>query len=173
MSKVLFIQPKDITIYTSINGSVDVDKIVPFILKSQEIYIQDILGTKLYEKLKTDVQNFENSGVSVPVNYATLLNTYIKPVLIHYTLMSALPYLSITISNGGVYRYNPDNSTSLSKNEIDSLVNSEKDAAQYFSQRLLDFLNYNSSSMFPEFYQNTNEDISPSYEDNFNGWYLK
>ena len=168
MSKVLFIQPKDITTYTSINGSVDVDKILPFIYKSQEIYIQDILGTKLYEKLKTDI-----SGSTLSGNYITLLNTYIKPVLIHYTLMSALPYLSITITNGGVYRYNPDNSTSLSKNEIDSLVNSEKDAAQYFSQRLLDFLNYNSSSMFPEFYQNTNEDISPSYEDNFNGWYLK
>jgi hypothetical protein len=26
--------------------------------------------------------------------------------------------------------------------------------------------------MFPEYFTNQNEDISPDYDDNFNGWYL-
>lgn len=87
-------------------------------------------------------------------------------------MMYALPYLSVTISNGGVYRNNPENATALNSDEINTLVEKERDAAQYFSQRMIDFLNFNASAMFSEYYTNSNEDISPDYEDNFGGWVI-
>ena len=167
MAKVLFIQPKDIKEFTASNGNIDVDKLLPYIYQSQTIEVQRLLGTKLYDKLISDI-----TGGTLTGNYQTLVNTYIKPILIHYAMMYALPYLSVTISNGGVYRSNPENATALSSDEINTLVEKERDAAQYFSQRMIDFLNFNASAMFSEYYTNSNEDISPDYDDNFNGWLI-
>ncbi len=167
MSKVLFIQRKDLVTFTSANGNIDTDKLLPYVDMAQSIEVQRLLGTKLYDKLKADI-----TGGTLTGNYLTLVDTYIKPILIHYAMMYALPYLSVTISNGGVYRNNPENATALSSDEINTLVEKERDAAQYFAQRMIDFLNFNAGSQFPEYYTNSNEDISPDYEDNFGGWVM-
>jgi hypothetical protein len=167
MSKVLFIQRKDLVTFTSANGNIDTDKLLPYVDMSQSIEVQRLLGTKLYDKLKADI-----TGGTLTGNYLTLVDTYIKPILIHYAMMYALPYLSVTISNGGVYRNNPENATALNSDEINTLVEKERDTAQYFSQRMIDFLNFNAGSQFPEYYTNNNEDISPGYEDNFGGWVM-
>lgn len=167
MSKVLFIQRKDLVTFTSANGNIDTDKLLPYVDMSQSIEVQRLLGTKLYDKLKADI-----TGGTLTGNYLTLVDTYIKPILIHYAMMYALPYLSVTISNGGVYRNNPENATALNSDEINTLVEKERDTAQYFSQRMIDFLNFNAGSQFPEYYTNNNEDISPDYEDNFGGWVM-
>ena len=167
MAKVLFIQPKDIKEFTASNGNIDVDKLLPYIYQSQTIEVQRLLGTKLYDKLISDI-----TGSTLTGNYQTLVNTYIKPILIHYAMMYALPYLSVTISNGGVYRSNPENATALSSDEINTLVEQERSSAQYFAQRMIDFLNFNAGSQFPEYYTNSNEDISPDYDDNFGGWVM-
>ena len=167
MSKVLFIQRKDLVTFTSANGNIDTDKLLPYVDMSQSIEVQRLLGTKLYDKLKADI-----TGGTLTGNYLTLVDTYIKPILIHYAMMYALPYLSVTISNGGVYRNNPENATALNSDEINTLVEKERDTAQYFSQRMIDFLNFNAGSQFPEYYTNNNKDISPDYEDNFGGWVM-
>ena len=167
MSKVLFIQRKDLVTFTSANGNIDTDKLLPYVDMAQSIEVQRLLGTKLYDKLKADI-----TGSTLTGNYLTLVDTYIKPILIHYAMMYALPYLSVTISNGGVYRNNPENATALNSDEINTLVEKERDTAQYFSQRMIDFLNFNAGSQFPEYYTNNNEDISPDYEDNFGGWVM-
>ena len=167
MSKVLFIQRKDLVTFTSANGNIDTDKLLPYVDMAQSIEVQRLLGTKLYDQLKSDI-----TGGTLTGNYLTLVDTYIKPILIHYAMMYALPYLSVTISNGGVYRNNPENATALSSDEINTLVEKERDTAQYFSQRMIDFLNFNAGSQFPEYYTNSNEDISPDYEDNFGGWVM-
>ena len=167
MSKVLFIQRKDLVTFTSANGNIDTDKLLPYVAMAQSLEVQRLVGTKLYDKLKADI-----TGGTLTGNYLTLVDTYIKPILIHYAMMYALPYLSVTISNGGVYRNNPENATALSSDEINTLVEKERDAAQYFSQRMIDFLNFNAGSQFPEYYTNSNEDILPDYEDNFGGWVM-
>ncbi len=167
MARVLFIQRKDLLTFTGANGNVDTDKLLPSIQMAQDIDIQRLIGTDLYEKLKSDI-----TGNTLTGDYLELVDTYIKPCLIHYSMMYALPYLSITIANGGVYRNSAENAQSLSKDEIDYLVEKERDSAQYYSTRLIDYLNYNAASKFSEYYTNSNEDISPESQDNFGGWVL-
>jgi hypothetical protein len=101
MAKALFIQKKDITRFTAANGSIDTDKLLPYIDMAQDIDIQRLLGSKLYDKISADITA---APQTLTGNYLTLVDTYIKPTLIHYALMYALPYLSVTIGNGGVYR---------------------------------------------------------------------
>jgi len=167
MAKVLFIQRADLLTFTGANGNVDTDKLLPSILMAQDIDIQRLLGTDLFEKLKLDIKNSTLTG-----DYLELVDTYIKPCLIHYSMMYALPYLSVTIANGGVYRNNAENAQSLTKDEIDYLVEKERDSAQYYSTRMIDYLNFNAASKFSEYYTNSNADISPESQDNFGGWVL-
>ena len=169
MAKALFIQRKDLVRFTAANGNIDTDKLLPYIDMAQKIDIERLLGTKLYEKISADIAA---NPQTLTGNYLTLVSEYIKPTLIHYAMMYALPYLSVTIGNGGVYRNNPENATALTGEEIDKMVEKERDAAQYYSTRMIDFLNFNASSMFPEYFTNSNDDISPDYSDDFGGWVL-
>jgi len=169
MAKALFIQRKDLVRFTAANGNIDTDKLLPYIDMAQKIDIERLLGTKLYDKISADIAA---NPQTLTGNYLTLVSEYIKPTLIHYAMMYALPYLSVTIGNGGVYRNNPENATALTGEEIDKMVEKERDAAQYYSTRMIDFLNFNASSMFPEYFTNSNDDISPDYSDDFGGWVL-
>ena len=78
MAQVLLVTRADILKLTPINGNVDTDKITPFIKSAQDIHIQDILGTKLYNRI---IDGIENSNL--PADYNTLLVTYVQPVLCH------------------------------------------------------------------------------------------
>ena len=59
----------------------------------------------------------------------------------------------------------------LLKNEIDYLVKKERDIAEYYTRRLIDYLDFNNSS-FPEYSTNSNDDIFPDKDSLFNGWVL-
>ena len=83
MAKVLFIKRDDIVRNSVLSGNVDSDKFLQFIEIAQEIHIQNYLGTKLYDKLRTDI-----IADSVPAAYATLLDDYVQPMLIHWLWLS-------------------------------------------------------------------------------------
>ena len=117
MSKALFVTRHDISVFTAANGNVDNDKLLPRILIAQDIHIQNYLGTDLYNKIQADIV-----AGTLADPYLTLLNDYIKPMLLHWSMVEYLPYAGVNISNGGIYTKNPENSTALSKEHVDSLV---------------------------------------------------
>ena len=49
--KALFITTDDLRRKSIIGGNVDADKFIQFIEVSQDIHIQNYLGTKLYDKI--------------------------------------------------------------------------------------------------------------------------
>jgi hypothetical protein len=75
---VLLITKDDLFKYTQLSGNFDIDKITPFIKVAQDIEVQQLLGTVLYRKILTDVQNSTLTG-----NYLTLVSEYVQPMLIH------------------------------------------------------------------------------------------
>ncbi len=165
MAQALFINRKDLVKFTSANGNIDTDRFIQYIFISQEIEIQRILGTDLYEVIETKI-----TGGTLAGNYLTLVSDYIKQPLCHWAMVEALPFLGVKISNNGIYRTNAENSTSLTSDEINDLVEKERNTAQYFSNRLIDYLTDNASTMFPEYYTNSNGDISPDDVSDFGGW---
>ena len=71
-SEILFINKEYLTKYTQLNEAVDTNLIRPAVYLAQDKYIQLWLGTDLFNKLKTEIQNNTLSG-----DYETLLNNYI------------------------------------------------------------------------------------------------
>ena len=169
MSKALFVTRHDISVFTAANGNIDSDKILPFINIAQDIHIQNYLGTELYNKLQGDITA---NPQTLSGNYLTLVNTYIKPMLMHWAMVEYLPYAGVNIANSGVFVKTPENSTALTRDEIGSLVERSRTTAQFYTNRFIDYMQNNASSLFPEYYSNSNEDMYPDDVADFGGWVL-
>ena len=77
MATALFISRTDLVKNSIIDGNVDTDKFIQFIKIAQQIDIQNLLGTDLYNKISQDIIDDTLTG-----NYLTLVNTYVQPTLI-------------------------------------------------------------------------------------------
>ena len=166
MSKALFITRHDISVFTTANGNIDNDKLLPFINQAQDIHIQNYLGTDLYNKIQADIVASSLTG-----NYLTLVNDYIKDMLLHWSMVEYLPYAGVNIANGGIYTKNPENSTALTKEHVDSLIERSRTTAQFYTNRFIDYMSFN-QTLFPEYNSNSNDDMSPDYKADFGGWVL-
>lgn len=166
MATALFISRTDLVKNTILDGNVDTDKFIQFIKIAQEIHIQNFLGTDLYNKISADIIANSLSG-----NYLTLVNKYVQPMLIHYAMVDYLPFAAYQVKNAGVFKHISENAESVSKTEVDYLVNKEREFAEYYTRRMIDYVTFNISN-FPEYNTNNNEDVYPSKDSLFNGWVL-
>ena len=166
MAKALFIKKADLVKNTAISGNVDTDKFIQFIRLAQEIHVQNYLGTDLYNKISNDIIAGNLTG-----NYLTLVNDFIQPMLIHFSMAEYLPFASYTIANGGVYKHTSETSETVNKDEVDFLIEKARATAQNYTRRFIDYICFN-TTLFPEYLSNSNEDVSPSGDGNFGGWVL-
>ena len=166
MAEALLISRNDIVKFTALNGNIDTDSFIQWIKVAQDIHIQNYLGTNLLEKIKTDIIN---NTLANP--YLSLLTTYVKPMLIHWAMVEYLPFSAYTIANKGVFKHTSENATSVEKNEVDFLVEKERMIAQNYTERFINYINFN-NSLFPEYSTNSNADMFPSTQNNFTGWYI-
>lgn len=166
MAQALFITRKDIVKFTSMNGSVDTDNFIQYIKIAQDTHIYNYLGTDLFNKISTDIVASTLAG-----DYLTLVEDYIKPMLIHYAMVEYLPFAAYTIANRGVYKHTSENSESVSKSEVNYLVEKERAIAMNYTDKFLRYICFN-QSLFPEYISNTDGDKAPIRANNFNGWIL-
>ena len=166
MAEALLITRDDLVRFTSVNGNVDTDKFIQYIKIAQDIHIQNYLGTELLNKIKADIIATTLSG-----DYETLVNTYIKPMLIHWAMVEYLPFAAYTIANKGVYKHSSENAENVAKVEVDFLLEKERKIAQHYTQRFIDYMSFN-QQLFPEYNDNSNGDMYPDTNNNFIGWVL-
>ena len=164
--KALFITLEELKRKSIIDGNVDTDKLVQFVEVAQDTVIQNYLGTKLYNTLQAGV-----IGNNLSANNATLVNTYIKPMLIWYTQATYLPYAAYQISNGGIYKHNSENATSVSESEITKLTRHATETADFYAKRFLDYMN-DKSELYPDYIGSQDGGMYPFRDVNFTGWVL-
>ena len=140
MATALFISRTDLVKNSILDGNVDTDKFIQFIKISQEIHIQNYLGSKLYDKISADIIA------------GTLTGDY-------------------QIKNGGVFKHSSENSETVSKTEIDFLTQKQRDFAEYYTRRFVDYICENSNK-FPEYNNNTGADVYPTKKANSSNWVL-
>ena len=167
MAEALLIKPIDLKRFTFVDGNLDSDKLLQFVKIAQDIHIQSYLGTDLLEKIKTDIVAGTLTGV-----YLTLLETYIKPMLIHWAMVEYLPFAAYNVTNKGMYKSTSENAETVDKNEVDFLIQKSRSLAENYSQRFVDYMVYNQSN-FPEYTSNSNNDIYPNHGNGqITNWYL-
>jgi len=166
MATALFISRTDLVKNSILDANIDTDKFIQFIKIAQQIDVRNYLGSELYNRISNDITNSTLSG-----NYLTLVRDYIQPMLIHFAMVQYLPFAAYQIKNGGIYKHQSENAESVSKDEVDYLVQKERDFAEYYTKRFIDYMAFN-QTLFPEYTSNSNDDIYPDTNDLFNGWVL-
>jgi hypothetical protein len=167
MAEALFITRKDIVKYTSVSGGVDTDKFIQYVKIAQNIHIQNYIGTDLYNKISTSIIAGNLGG-----NYQTLVENHIKPCLVHWSMVEYLPFAAYSVSNKGIFKGTSENSESVSKEEVDFLIEKERTTAQYYTDRMIEHFSFNASTLYPEYYTNNNDDVFPNKSADFTGWVL-
>lgn len=165
---VLFINKQDLVENTIIDGNVQADKLMHFIKIAQEIHVQNYLGTDLYQK----IQSLINTSALDGTVYKTLLVDYIQPMLIHFAMVDYLPFAAYQVKQGGISKHVSENAETVSKTEVDYLVEKQRSLAEWYTRRFIKYMDFNQNS-FPEYTSNTNEDIYPDRDEpTFQGWVL-
>ena len=160
----LYISATRLKTDSAIGGSVDDDLIMPYILLAQDMHILPILGTDLDAKLKAEIQAGSLAGV-----YKTLVETYLQPALVQFSFTQLIPYLRLRfVNNAVVVMGATDQSSSATYDDLKPVMDTATDAAEFYRQRMIDYLRNNSSS-FPEYTSNTGADLDPTTRNYFAG----
>jgi len=163
----LFCTTEDIKRYSIIDGSVDQDLFLTWLETSQELKIKPILGTKLYDRLQEGIVNDDLNA-----DEQTLLDEYVNKTIIFYASADYMPFAGVSIKNGGVFRHVSENSTQVSKEDIDYLRKLTTSKAEYYRNELVKYL-CNNASLYPEYSENVSGDIYPDKQTNYTGgWYM-
>ena len=148
MAYALFITRNDIIKNTPLQGSIDSDRLLPFIRTAQEKYILDLLGTVLYYKLQADIE----AGTPFTGYYKDLMDDHIKPTLIWYSTVEYLPFSAVQFKSEGAVKHESEQSKSVSKIEVDYLLQKSMSNADYYATRLQNYL-ISYSNQIPEYLQ--------------------
>jgi hypothetical protein len=155
MAYVLFISEDKLKDSTAINGNVDVDFLLPYIRVSQKIYVETKLGTDLYAKLEAEITAGTLAGA-----YKTLVDDYIGDMLVQWAFFECIPWLRFKVQNGNIYSKTSETGTALSESEASLLREEVRNTAEYYTERLVDYLCNNNSS-FPEYTTSSGADVRP------------
>lgn len=144
---ILFIDDTILKERTNIHGNIDPKMIYPQIKVVQDIKMEKLLGTGLYNKLQDDIAAGTITGL-----YATLLNNYLIDAMV-WNVVAELPVtLSMQFFNKGVVRSSGDGSELPSMTELVTLQDKYKQWAEHYEERTKRFLLEESSKgNFPEY----------------------
>lgn len=132
---------------TAMHDNVD-SKLVEHDIKAvQDLYIEPILGTALYEKILDDIEDNTLTGV-----YKTLVDNYIIDTLLNYTLSEVPLGLNMQFWAKGILKKTADNTETPSLTEVMVLADKYKRRAELYAVKLKNYLLENArSSVFPEY----------------------
>ena len=96
MTDTFLISEAKIRQFTDVNDSLDTSFIKNSIRTAQDIYLERIIGTVLYQKLQSDVDGSGLTGI-----YKTLVDDYIQDFLLYATYWECLEAIYIRPRNNG------------------------------------------------------------------------
>lgn len=141
---VLLINEKVIKSITNISENVSDGYLLPSIKLSQDIDLEETIGTPLKVALQQKVYNNEIGG---DTQYKALLDDYIQPYLAYSTIVHLIPTVAWKIGNAGIMITDDEKMTNT--NDIDKVKNHYKHLADVYKNRLQRHLVANYSK-YPE-----------------------
>lgn len=145
LNNILFISEETLKNESLINLNTDNRLLTSAIKSAQMENILPIIGSDLFVQIQNQI-----SGNTVSSANQTLLESYIQPALIYYSAAKAIPFIHFQLRNGGVNKLVGDTIQPAELNEIDYLVNSLTNTAEFHAKRLIDYLKAN-ESVYPLF----------------------
>jgi|TARA_R110000782_G_scaffold108664_1_gene197258 hypothetical protein len=162
-TNALFISEARLKSLTAVHENVEPDDLMPYVVQAQDIYLQDVLGTKLFNSLKALIV----AGTALNAYQLTLIEDYISPTIANYSLYLAIPTLNYKFKNKSILNPSSEESLNTGFSEMKYLRESVLDTAQFYMTRTQEYLCDN-SSQFPDFTQPGNDGMMPNPRSPYN-----
>ena len=166
MSKQLLIKSDDIIKFTNVNALVDTDKFLQYVEIAQDIHIENFVGTKLLERLQSDLTN-----TTLQEPYTSLLEKYIRPMLIHWAMVEYLPYAPFSIANKGVFKHSSENAETVDLETLRTMIAKQRDTAMAYTDKFQKYMCAN-GGLFSEYNTEIDGQTKPDKTTNYLGWVI-
>ncbi len=158
MARQLFFDESFLKDNSEIDENTDMKLLNPTIWRCQIQYIQNVLGTNLYNKILSDIQADTLTG-----DYLILVDDYCVDALQYWVMYEVQIPLLFKFRDKSVSTKNSTNSVPISTKELSRIENRFKGKAEYFTKRVSDYLCTN-SALFPEYNTENEQDEVPPHE---------
>lgn len=139
--------------WTNLDTNVRTEEITPWIISAQDVYVQTSLGTQFLERIKAGIiANDLNADEQL------LLNQYIAPMLMQYSLYLMMPGLKYKLVEKGIVSGNSEDTDATSLDELKYLRQSTLDLAEFYDARLREFLKDAVAGTYPQYSTPTPDD---------------
>lgn len=138
---------------TILNENVDPKLIAPAIIEAQDIHIQTIIGSLLYDAIDTMIGNRSISGTTNSA-YKLLLDDYIQPALKYYTLAELVLPMSFKLMNKSIAARSSDNANPISSDDFALVRETFMSKAEWYGARLMYYL-MDHRDTYPEYLNNS------------------
>lgn len=135
MATTILLSNEDLTRNSILGGNIDRDRYLQDIKHAQNVYIRPLLGQTLYDKISIDFENGDLTGL-----YETLYENYVKELLIHSSAEIYLSHGAYMVSNNGITKMKSDSAETISKEEVDYLVQASRKLYDMYKTELLQWV---------------------------------
>ena len=158
MTNILLISEDFIKTNSGLNDNVWGSYLTPAIREAQDIKLQQILGSTLYQSLLDKVADgsIKNNDFKP---YKSLLDDYVQIYLMYQTISDLVPIIGVKLTNLGVVVSNDEHLTNLSQSERELVQTYYGQRAEFYGKRLQEYLK-NNCSEFKEL--GGNYDMNPT-----------
>lgn len=168
MNKLYLVSPNYVRMNSEVGDDVEDKFIFRSILSSQELEIQGVLGTQLYELVIDSAYEYVVSGTTIPTRIYSLTENYIIPMLLYAVLKEVIPFIYFKITPKTVGQQDGQY-TKPSDYELITLLKKEYDEKyQHYVMRTLNYISEN-NTVYPEYGQSRtdggNQNMPPKTND--------
>ena len=148
MRNVLLISEDTVKTYSGLNDNIWGKSLLPAIRESQEIGLQSIIGSCLYQRLCSMV---EDGSIRDTENlpYKTLLDEYISYYMVYQVINDLIPVIGVKLANIGVVISNDEHIQNLTEDERNRIDTYYQYRADFYCKRMQQWLLEN-KELFPE-----------------------
>ena len=149
------------------------DKFIePSIIRVQNSYLQDVLTTTLYNLIISSYDAYLNSGTPLPSRIESLVDNYLIPIILHYTIYDLLPDFYGKITAQGLLRSKgTENGDPFTMEDLNKFMKVYEDRAQVYSQMAIKYI-MNNPTLYPEYFELTIEDDPTIGAKVYRGFYI-
>lgn len=156
---ILLISENKLKNFTDIDANVSTAVLLPFISVVQQTKLEYIIGGRYYRQLLSEVQN--NNLTNVNSNF---LIYFVQPLLIWAAYAECLPSVFMRIKNNGIVN-GAENTVSI--RDMEFLQKRADDRSQFFEQRLIQEIVFNSADYPLVFQWTSNQGLRPHLGKNY------
>ena len=164
MTTTLIISEEKLREFTDINDNLDSKLLMNAVREAQDIYLQRLTGTSLYEVILAKIDTNTLTGA-----YKDLVDDFVQPFLIYASYWESLDAIYMRPRNNGLLiPTGGENSVNVERNMYDAKRQAVNNKMQYYGDRLTNYLIQNEGE-FPELnnngpYWKQAPDFGPGYK---------